>query len=130
ENLYGACGPDGIVITDAGAERPDAVGRTLAELAEANGGSPVSALITLLRDTRLNSSMIDHYASEETVRTLFGVPNGTVGSDGIFGAKPHPRLYGTAARVLGRYALKDKLVSVEEAVARLTSRPAARMQLE
>lgn len=129
ENLLGACGADGIVITDAGAERPDAVGRSLAEIASDTGTDPVGALVALLRDTRLDSSMIDHYASEETVRTLFGVPNGTVGSDGIFGAKPHPRLHGTAARVLGRFALQDKLVPVEEAVARLTSRAADRLRL-
>ena len=52
-----------------------------------------------------------------------------VGSDGIFNAHPHPRLYGTAARVLGRYALRNGLATSEEAVARLTSRAADRLGL-
>ena len=45
------------------------------------------------------------------------------------GDRPHPRLYGTVARVLGRYALKERLIPVEEAVARLTARAADRIGL-
>ena len=52
-----------------------------------------------------------------------------VGSDGIFGARPHPRLYGTAPRFLGRFAIREGLLPVEEAVARLTSRAADRLGL-
>ncbi len=61
------------------------------------------AALDLLRDTALDVAMVDHYASEEVVRALFAHPLGLVGSDGIYGAHPHPRLHGTAARVLGRY---------------------------
>ena len=73
--------------------------------------------------------MIDHYASEQVVRAIFTLPGGLVGSDGIFNSRPHPRLFGTAARVLGRYALRDGLITVEEAVARLAPRPADRLGL-
>jgi N-acyl-D-amino-acid deacylase len=73
--------------------------------------------------------MIDHYASEETVRTIFRHPLHLVGSDGIYGSHPHPRLHGTAARVLGRFALRERLIPVEEAVARLTARAARRIGL-
>jgi N-acyl-D-amino-acid deacylase len=52
-----------------------------------------------------------------------------VGSDGVFGARPHPRLYATAARFLGRFAMRDGLLPVEEAVARLTARAADRLGL-
>jgi N-acyl-D-amino-acid deacylase len=83
----------------------------------------------LLGETNLDVTMIDHYATEETVRTIFRHPLHLVGSDGIFGDRPHPRLYGTAARVLGRYALKERLIPVEEAVARLTARAADRIGL-
>src|ERR671911_544501 len=67
--------------------------------------------------------------TEETVRTIFRHPLHLVGSDGIFGVRPHPRLYGTVARVLGRYALKERLIPVEEAVAWLTTRAADRIGL-
>src|SRR5207237_8738470 len=67
--------------------------------------------------------------SEEAVRAIARHPLQLVGSDAIFGAKPHPRLYGTAPRFLGRYAVEDGLVPVEEAVARLTARAADRLGL-
>ena len=53
-----------------------------------------------------------------------------LGSDGIFGPRPHPRIYGSAARVVGRYALREGLLPIEEAVARLTARTAARFGLD
>lgn len=125
ENLYATCGPERITIAHAAAPRAETVGRTLAEL----DGDPLAAALDLLRDTRLDVAMVDHYAEEEVVRALFAHRLGLVGSDGIFGARPHPRLYATAARVLGRYALRERIVSVEEAVARLTSRAADRLGL-
>ncbi len=129
ENLYAACGPERIVVAQAGAPRADAVGRTLAQLGEEGRCDPMVAALDLLRDTRLDVAMVDHYAEEAVVRALFSHRLGLVGSDGIYGARPHPRLYGTAARVLGRYALRERLISVEDAVARLTSRAADRLGL-
>ena len=129
ENLYGACGPEGITITDAAAPREDTVGRSLADIAAQAHTEPEMAVLDLLRDTELAVGMIDHYASEETVRSLFSVPGGMVGSDGIFNAHPHPRLYGTAPRVLGRY-VREGVVSRSEAIARLTWRAADRLGLD
>lgn len=129
ENLYAACGPEQIVIAHAGPAGREAIGRTLAEVAEEGGRHPMVAALDLLRDTRLDVAMVDHYATEETVRALFSHRLGLVGSDGIYGTRPHPRLYGTAARVLGRYALREGLISVEDAVARLSSRAADRVGL-
>jgi N-acyl-D-amino-acid deacylase len=73
--------------------------------------------------------MIEHYASDEAVRKIAKHRLHLVGSDGIFGARPHPRLYGSAPRFLGRFAIRDGLVPVEEAVARLTARAAERLGL-
>lgn len=129
ENLYRACGPDAIVIVHAAAARADAIGRSLAAIAEEYYSDPVDATLDLLVEAELDVTMVDHYSSEETVRAIFRHPLGLVGSDGIFGAHPHPRLYGTTGRVLGRYALREGLISVEEAVARLTSRAADRLRL-
>ncbi len=54
----------------------------------------------------------------------------TGGSDGILqGAKPHPRAYGTFPEYLGRYTRELGVLSLEECVAHLTSRPAARLRL-
>lgn len=129
ENIFRACGPRAILISHAASPRSGDVGKSLAAIADERGCDPWAAAVDLLSDTDLNVAMIDHYASEETVRTIFRHPLHLVGSDAIFGARPHPRLYGTAARVLGRYALRENLISPEEAVARLTARAARRLGL-
>lgn len=130
ENVYATCGPENIHIAQAGGDRGDAVGRTLNAIAAERRTAPLEAALDLLLDTELEVTMIDHYATEETVRTIFRESGALVGSDGIFGAKPHPRLFGTAPRVLGRYALRERLIPLTEAVARLTSRPADRLRLD
>jgi N-acyl-D-amino-acid deacylase len=73
--------------------------------------------------------MVLHYASDEAVRAIAAHPLQLVGSDAVFGARPHPRLYATAPRFLGRFALRDGLLPVEEAVTRLTARAADRLGL-
>jgi N-acyl-D-amino-acid deacylase len=110
ENQLGTLGPENVVVA----------GRTIAE----RGGDPVETVLDLLLETELAASMIIHYASDDAVRKVAAHRRQLVGSDGIFGEHPHPRLHGTAPRFLGRFALRDRLVPVEEAVARLTSRAA------
>lgn len=129
ENILGTLGPERIEIANAAAPNEDAVGLTLAEIAGRRGCDPVAGALDLMLESALDVTMVLHYASDEAVRTIAAHPLQLVGSDGIFGARPHPRLYGTAPRFLGRFALRDGLVPVEEAVARLTARAADRLGL-
>lgn len=129
ENLYGACGPENITIADISPAESEVLGQSLRDIAQGRGCDPLEVVFDLLHSTQLNVAMIDHYATEEVVRAIFQHPRALVGTDGIFGGKPHPRLYGTAARVLGRYALREGLISPDEAVARLTARAADRLNL-
>ena len=129
ENTYRACGPGNIVVAHTPPAHADVIGETLATIGERRGCDPFVAVMDLLKETMLDVATIDHYASEETVRTIARHPLQLVGSDGVFGEHPHPRLYGTTARVLGRYALRDGLIPAEEAVARLTARAADRLGL-
>ncbi|MBA3876701.1 MAG: aminoacylase [Anaerolinea sp.] len=124
ENLYGTCGPERVVIVDVPASHVELIGGSLAEIGERRGRDPAEAAIDVLVETEMSATMIDHYASDEVVRAIFAHPLALVGSDGIFGPHPHPRVYATAARVLGRFAIRERLITVEEAVARLSSRPA------
>jgi N-acyl-D-amino-acid deacylase len=73
--------------------------------------------------------MVLHYATDDAVRTIARHPLMLVGSDGVFGTRPHPRLYATAPRFLGRFAIRDGLIPVDEAIARLTARAADRLGL-
>ncbi|MFF8830376.1 amidohydrolase family protein [Streptomyces sp. NPDC015131] len=84
----------------------------------------------LLIEDRLGTTILQHVGHEENVRAIMRHRVHTGGSDGILqGAKPHPRAYGTFPHYLGRYARELGVLSLEEAVAHLTSRPAARLRL-
>lgn len=129
ENWFGMVGPERIVVANAAAPNESAAGRTLAALADERGVEPVELVFDLLVESNLDVTMLQHYASEAAVRRIAGHRLQLVGSDAIFGVKPHPRLYGTAARFLGRFVMREGLVPVEEAVARLTARAADRLGL-
>jgi N-acyl-D-aspartate/D-glutamate deacylase len=115
ENLLATAGPDRILVE----------GVSIAD----RGGEPVETVAELLLESELGAQMVMHYASEEAVRKIAIHPLMLLGSDGIFGRHPHPRVAGSAARFLGRYAIRDGLVPPEEAVARLTARAADRFGL-
>ncbi|MFI6439045.1 amidohydrolase family protein [Streptomyces sp. NPDC050759] len=108
----------------------DFVGRTVAESARSLGESPWTTARRLLLADRLAPSILQHVGHEENVRTIMRHPVHTGGSDGILqGAKPHPRAYGTFPRYLGTYVRELGVLSLEECVAHLTSRPASRLRL-
>ncbi|MFD5400575.1 N-acyl-D-amino-acid deacylase family protein [Streptomyces griseorubiginosus] len=84
----------------------------------------------LLLTDRLAPTILQHVGHEENVRTIMRHRVHTGGSDGILqGAKPHPRAYGTFPRYLGTYVRELGVLSLEECVAHLTSRPASRLRL-
>ncbi|MEV0486227.1 D-aminoacylase [Streptomyces sp. NPDC050508] len=111
-------------IEISGVENPalaDHVGRRLDSWATAR---------RLLLADRLAPSILQHVGHEENVRQIMRHRVHTGGSDGILqGAKPHPRAYGTFPQYLGRYTRELGVLSLEECVAHLTSRPAARLRL-
>ncbi|MCX4983143.1 amidohydrolase family protein [Streptomyces sp. NBC_00572] len=84
----------------------------------------------LLLEDRLGTTILQHVGHEENVRTIMRHRVHTGGSDGILqGLKPHPRAYGTFPRYLGRYVRDLGVLTLEDCVAHLTSRPAARLGL-
>ena len=74
------------------------------------------------------ASMIYHYMSMADVDTIFRYPNAAVASDGTIMAfgrgQPHPRSYGTNARILGDFVRERQVLTLEDAVRRMTSLPA------
>ncbi len=106
------------------------VGRTVARSAKARGEEPWVTARRLLVEDRLGSTILQHVGHEENVRAIMRHRVHTGGSDGILrGDKPHPRAYGTFPHYLGRYVRELGVLSLEECVAHLTSRPAARLRL-
>ncbi|GAA2640097.1 D-aminoacylase [Streptomyces vastus] len=106
------------------------VGRTVRQSADERGESPWTTARRLLLDDGLGSTILQHVGHEENVQQIMRHPVHTGGSDGILqGDKPHPRAYGTFPQYLGRYVRELGVLGLEECVAHLTSRPAARLRL-
>lgn len=113
--------------------RPEWAGKTIAEVnRELGRPDTVDSQIETILDMRAQggAQMIYHYMSLDDVRTVYRYPYTAVASDGGVqkpsNTKPHPRSYGTNARVLAQFVREEKLLRLEEAVRRMTSLPAGR----
>ena len=111
-----------------------AVGRMLTDVARGCGERPVDAVFRLIAEERDRVQMVVFGMSEDDVRTVLGHPQVAVASDGWTlepdaGGRPHPRSYGTYARVLGRYVREHRVLSLEDAVRKMTVLPARRLGL-
>ncbi len=111
-------------------------GKTLADVAVARGVAPTvenAALLAIEIVERGGASGVFHAIAEPDVERILAAPFTMVASDGevpVFGrGAPHPRSYGTFARVLGVYVRERGLLTLEEAVRKMTSFPAARLRL-
>ncbi|HEY1809740.1 MAG TPA: D-aminoacylase [Acidobacteriaceae bacterium] len=105
---------------------PEVAGGTLAEIAQMWALSQAEAARRLQP-----AGAIYHSISEEDMRRILSHPATMIGSDGLpCDPRPHPRLWGTFPRVLGRYARELQLFSLAEAIHKMTAMPARRFGLE
>lgn len=119
-----------IVISSVASERnQDKVGRNLRDLALEAGTDPLDVAMRILTEEALNVGMIIFNQSEEVLRRVMRHPRGGFGTDGVIGKRPHPRMYGTFPRVLGRYVREEKVLRLEEAIRKSTSLAADRLRL-
>jgi N-acyl-D-amino-acid deacylase len=125
-----------LASVDSDANRP-LQGLTIAQIAERRGADPEDVVIDLLVEERADASMVGFAMDENGVRRIISHPLAMIGSDaaaaapyGLLGrGHPHPRTYGTFPRILGRYVREEGLLTLEDAVAKMTSHPAARLGL-
>ncbi len=106
-------------------------GETVARMAAARG-LDVSRLITaLVEEEELAACFIAHAADEGDLRAILRHPAQMIGSDGLhLPGKTHPRLYGTFPRLLARYVREEGVLTLEEAVRKMTGAPAERLGLK
>jgi N-acyl-D-amino-acid deacylase len=106
------------------------IGRSVADLARERGEAPFDVFCTMLLEEALGTSVLIHIGNEENVRTIMTHPVHMAGSDGILvGKQPHPRSFGTFPRYLGVYARELGIITLEDAVRKMTSLPAQRLGL-
>lgn len=106
---------------------PQYVGKTIAEIAQAEAISEVDVYIKIVDDP--GPGVIGHTMTEDDLRTFYQQPWTMVSSDGAINGR-HPRGAGTYPRVLGRFVREKKWLTLEEAVRKMTSLPAWRLGLK
>jgi len=140
ENLYLLAGtPENIILVGFKNERlKHLTGKTLAEVAKMRGKSPAETAIDLVIEDYSRVGTVYFLMSEENVKRQIKLPWVSFCSDaeslaleGVFlKSNPHPRAYGSFARLLGKYVRQEKVITLAEAIRRLTSLPADNLKLD
>ena len=112
-------------------------GKRMSEVIEAIGKPPMDVLFELLIENGGSVPTVYFHHTEEDMRYALEQPFVSIGSDGravrvegpLAAGNPHPRYYGTFPRVLGRYVREAKVLTLEEAVRKMTSANAAKVRV-
>ncbi len=135
---FGSGGGDGVMVSsvlNTGLRKYE--GKNLTQIGQMMKLDPRDALIELVIADRGETSCITSIMTEEDVKTALRNPLVSVGTDSgaraedgpLAESKSHPRGWGSFPRILGKYVREEKLLSLEEAVRKMTSRPSARVGL-
>lgn len=106
-------------------------GLSVQEIAEQRGQTPEECVFDLLAEERCAITMIDFIAAEEDIGAILQADFSNVISDSTYPTegRPHPRLYGTFARVIEKYVYADNVLTLPQAVRKMTSVPAEALRL-
>ena len=140
ENFFVAAGsPDKILLVGFKTEKlKPLIGKTLAEVAKQRGKSPEETAMDLVIEDNGRVDTIYFLMDEANLRKQIALPwmsfcsdEGSYATEGAFlKSNPHPRAYGSFARLLGKYVRDEKIIPLEEAVRRLTWLPAQNLRLD
>ena len=140
ENLYLASGsPARILLVGFKSEKlKPLTGKSLADVAQMRGKDPIETLMDLIAEDESRIDTVYFLMSEENVKKELAKPWISFGSDEASQAPesvflkshPHPRAYGNFARVLGKYSRDEKVITLAEAVRRLSALPATNLGLD
>lgn len=117
------------------ATHPEYIGQSLEDLAAAASLHPQDFVLELLSTPGPWISAVHHAMSDEDVEYILKDPRVMIGSDSVAtdithhgsAEQPHPRTFGTFARILGHYVREKQVIGLEEAIRKMTSLPAARL---
>jgi N-acyl-D-aspartate/D-glutamate deacylase len=140
ENLYLAAGsPDKILLNGFKSEKlKPLTGKTLAEVAKMRGKDPIETAMDLISEDESRIDSIYFLMSEENVKKEMAKPWVSFGSDeasqtpegNFVKSNCHPRAYGNFARVLGKYVRDEKVLTLADAIRKLSSLPATNLGLD
>ena len=140
ENLmYSAGTPDNLLLVGF---KNDSLrhytGKTLTQVAKIHGKSPEETAMDLVIADGSRVGTVYFLMSEENIKKQVALPYMSFGSDasslspeGVFlNSSTHPRAYGNFSRLLGKYVRDEQIISIEEAVRKLTSLPASNLKIK
>jgi N-acyl-D-amino-acid deacylase len=140
ENFYLAAGsPDKILLNGFKSEKlKPLTGKSLAEVAKMRGKDPIETIMDLISEDESRIDTIYFLMSEENLKKQMAKPWVSFGSDeasqapegNFLKSNCHPRAYGNFARVLGKYVREEKVITLEEAIRKMTSLPATNLGLD
>jgi len=140
ENLYlGAGSPDQVLLLGFKTDSlKPLIGKTLSEVARARGKSPEETAMDLVIQDGTRVDVAYFLMSEENIEKQIAKPWVSFGSDAgsqapegpFLKSNPHPRAYGNFARLLGKYVRDERVISLQEAIRRLTTLPAENLRLQ
>jgi N-acyl-D-amino-acid deacylase len=140
ENLYiGAGSPDNILLVAFKSEKlKPLTGKTLAAVAKMRGKDPITTIMDLIAEDESRIGTIYLVMSEENVKKEIAKPwisfcsdEASQAPEGVFlKSNPHPRAYGSFVRVLGKYVRDEKVITLPEAIRRLSAFPATNLGLD
>lgn len=131
ENRGAYTGWENIELTNVSSESNRSLeGETIAAVANRRDTDPVTVVCDVLLEEELQAGMLLHQLTESDVRDVLVNERVNVATDGLFGGRPHPRVYGTYPKILGHYVREKNLLTLEEAIRKMTSLPARVLGLQ
>jgi N-acyl-D-amino-acid deacylase len=130
DNFIQFAGIEGIFITSVVTEKnQELVGLSLREIGERKGKDPLDATFDLLIEEENAVGMVDIYGTEEHVKRIMQRGEMNACTDGLLAGKPHPRVYGSFPRILGKYVREENTISLEDAIYKMTHKAAKAMSI-
>lgn len=132
ENLLDLVGWENIMLTALyRPENQPYIGKRVTEIAAMRGQDPYDAAFDLLAAENCDISMVNFIVCEEDIETILKLPYSLLISDSIYpdGGKPHPRQYGTFPKLLTDYVRDKSVLTLEEAVRKMTGAPAELLRI-
>ncbi len=131
DNFIEFAGIDQIFVTSVKTEKnKDVIGKSLLEIGKMRGKDPLDAAFDLLKEEENAVGMVDFYGLEEHIIGFMKRDEQNVCTDGLLAGKPHPRAYGSFPKILGRYVRDLNVLTIEEAVYKMTKKAATSFSIK
>jgi N-acyl-D-amino-acid deacylase len=132
DNLVASTGWDSVIVSSVKSHNLKKYeGQSILSISKENGKDPVDQAFDLLLEENGNIGIVFFHMDEKDVQQVMKYQNSLIASDSLtcYTGKPHPRLFGTFPRVFSKFVKQEKVLSIEDAVRKMTSFPAKRFGL-